>query len=81
MELPLPPGEDTVRQTPAYDCARNAWASLKLGGTDPSGKTGRNVSLGLVYDARRKLFWAVDTHRQAYVLRLDVKAADVQPLR
>ena len=42
--------------------------SLKIGGDDPNGKTGRNVSLGLMYDAKRKLFWAVDTNSNVYVL-------------
>jgi len=77
----LPPGDDSLRRTPAYDCAKNEWLSLKLGGDDPSGKTGRNVSLGLMYDARRKLFWAVDTNSNVFVLRLDPKTADPQPLK
>src|SRR5262249_42971860 len=47
-------------RTPAYDCAANKWISLKLTGDDPSGPEGRNVSLGMMYDAKRKLFWAVD---------------------
>jgi hypothetical protein len=75
----LPP-VDGLRRTPAYDCAGNRWVSLKIGGDDPSGKTGRNVSLGLMHDAKRKLFWAVDTHSNVYVLRLDAKTADVRPL-
>lgn len=40
-----------------------------------------NVSLGLVYDAKRKLFRAVDTNSRVFALRLDLKTADVQPLR
>jgi hypothetical protein len=76
----LPPDVGGVRRTPAYDCAGDRWLSLQLGGEDPSGKTGRNVSLGLMYDARRKLFWAVDTHSQVYVLRLDRKTADEREL-
>ncbi|MBY0523515.1 MAG: hypothetical protein K2R98_08945 [Gemmataceae bacterium] len=76
----MPPGDDKLRRTPAYDCAGNRWVSLKLVGDDPNGKSGRNVSLGLMYDARRKLFWAVDTHSNVFVLRLDPKTADVQPL-
>jgi sialidase-1 len=76
----LPPEGDRPRRTPAFDCATNRWITLALGGTDPSGKAGRNVSLGLMYDAKRKLFWAVDTNSQVYVLRLDVKSADVKPL-
>jgi sialidase-1 len=76
----LPPEGDGPRRTPAYDCANNRWVTLALGGTDPSGKAGRNVSLGLMYDAKRKVFWAVDTNSQVYVLRLDVKSADAKPL-
>jgi hypothetical protein len=76
----LPPDGDKPRRTPAYDCATNRWITLALGGTDPSGKAGRNVSLGLMYDAKRKLFWAVDTNSQVYVLRLDLKSADAKPL-
>ena len=76
----LPPGPDGVRRTPAYDPAGNRWVSLKIGGDDPSGKKGRNVSLGMMYDAKRKLFWAVDTNSNVFVLRLDVKSADLSPL-
>ena len=76
----LPPNADGLRRTPAYDCATNTWKSMKITGVDPSGKEGRNVSLGLMYDARRNLFWAVDTHSQIYVLRVDPKSADVKDL-
>ena len=76
-----PPDGSGVRRTPAYDCANNRWVSLAIGGDDPSGPKGRNVSLGLMYDARRGLFWAVDTNSHVYVLRLDPKAADLQPLQ
>ena len=76
----LPPDGTGIRRTPAYDCAKNRWISLKIGGTDPSGKQGRNVSLGLMHDTRRGLFWAVDTHSEVYVLRIDPKTADIQPL-
>ena len=70
-----------MRRTPAYDCAGNRWVSLKLGGDDPSGKTGRNVSLGMMYDANRKLFWAVDTDSNVFVLRLEPATAEVQALK
>jgi hypothetical protein len=82
--LPPAEGEATdsaaLRRTPAYDCSANRWVSLKLTGDDPSGKAGRNVSLGLMYDAKRKLFWAVDTKSEVFVLRLDPKQADLRPL-
>lgn len=76
----LPPGPDGFRRTPAYDPSGNRWISLRIGGDDPSGPRGRNVSLGLMYDATRKLFWAVDTNSRVHALRLDPKSADVQPL-
>ena len=76
----LPPEGEQPRRTPAYDCAANRWISLALDGDDPSGKTGRNVSLGLMYDVKRKLFWAVDTNSQVYVLRLEMKSANVKTL-
>ena len=76
----LPPGNDGSRRTPAYDCAANRWLSLKLAGDDPSGKQGRNVSLGLVYDAPRRLFWAVDTRSRVYVLRLEPKTAGIEAM-
>lgn len=76
----LPPDADGFRRTPAYDCANNRWVSLKIAGEDPSGPKGRNVSLGMMYDTKRNLFWAVDTKSQVYVLKLDVKRADGKPL-
>ena len=71
---------DGVRRTPAYDPEANRWITLKLGGSDPSGPKGRNVSLGLMPDAKRKLFWAVDTNGKVFVLRLDLASADPRPL-
>jgi hypothetical protein len=43
----------------------------RIAGPNPAGKEGRDVSLGLAYDARRAALWAVDTHGQVSVLRLD----------
>lgn len=74
----LPPDESGVRRTPAYDPVKNRWVSLKIGGEDPSGKSGRNVSLGLMWDAHRRLFWAVDAKSQVYVLRLEVEGAEMR---
>jgi hypothetical protein len=77
----LPPDETGLRRTPAYDPVEDRWVSLKISGDDPSGKNGRNVSLGMMYDIKRKLFWAVDTNSNVFVLRLDPKTADLQPLK
>mgnify|MGYP001012208570 CR=1 FL=1 len=68
------------RRTPAYDCKENRWVSLALGGDDPSGPQGRNVSLGLMYDQRRGQFWAVDAASRVYVLRLEPGLADLRQL-
>jgi hypothetical protein len=67
----LAPDADGIRWTPAYDCAANKWIACKITGPNPAGKEGRNVSLGLLYDAKRDALWAVDTHGQIFVLRLD----------
>jgi hypothetical protein len=63
--------KDGSRWTPAYDCAANTWIACKIASPNPAGKEGRNVSLGLVYDAKRDALWAVDTHGQIFVLHLD----------
>jgi len=34
-----------------------------------------------MYDARRKVFWAVDTNSKVFVLRLDPKSADLQLMK
>ena len=73
-------GGEKPWRTPAYDCAANKWISLKITGDDPSGPEGRNVSLGLMYDAKRKLFWAVDTNSEVYVLKLDPASAEPKDL-
>ena len=77
----LPPDADGLRRTPVYDCANNRWLALKIGGAvnpnDPRKRGGgRNVSLGLMYDAKRGLVWAVDTYSRVYVLRIDLETAD-----
>ena len=77
----LAPDADGVRRTPAYDPTENRWVALKITGDDPHGKNGRNVSLGMQYDPKRKIFWAVDTNSNVYALRLDPKTADMQPLK
>ena len=73
-------GASGGRRTPAYDCANDAWITLRIGGDDPSGKRGRNVSLGMMYDAKRKMFWAVDTNSRVYALRLNPATAAARPL-
>lgn len=76
----LPPGADSKRRTPVFDCAKDEWGSVLLEGDDPNGPRGRNVSLGLMFDAKSKQFWAVDTYSQVYVLKLDPKKAEYRVL-
>lgn len=84
----LPSGDETdtphapigPRRTPAYDCATNRWISLNLTGEDFYRPKARDVSLGLVYDAKRGLFWAVNARSNVYVLKLDPTTADPKPL-
>lgn len=77
----LPPDEEGGRRTPAYDPAKNRWISLKITGDDPHGPKGRNVSLGMMYDAKRRLFWAVDAKSQVFAMHLHRATADEQPLK
>ncbi len=77
----LPADESGVRRTPAFDPAAGRWISLKITGDDPSGVKGRNVSLGLMHDNKRHLFWAVDAKSQVFVLRLDPNAAGARDMR
>jgi len=66
-----------------YDCARNAWVGIRLPGDDPLGndpKVQHGVSLGLSYDAKRKLLWCADDRMTIRVLRLDPKTADLRRL-
>ena len=69
---------------PIYDCRANAWRLALLAGADPIGDPkGRSAgnsfsaSLGLMYDAKRKLVWAVDSGTTVWALRLDLSAADM----
>jgi len=77
----LPPDADGLRRTPVYDAAANRWLALRIGGANPCGKKGRNVSLGLMFHPRRKLVLAVDTNSVVYALRVEPKAADPIPLK
>lgn len=63
-----------------YDCKSNAWLGLPLEGADPiAAKPGDlrpfNNSVGLVYDPRRRLVWAVGQYGHVHVLKVDVAAA------
>ena len=64
-----------------YDCGKNAWFGMELGGADPIGKGTFNNSMGLMYDPNRKLVWAVGQNSHVHVLRLDLKRAGWQELK
>ncbi|MGA2619964.1 MAG: kelch repeat-containing protein [Thermoguttaceae bacterium] len=66
--------DDGERLWPLYDCRKNAWFGVRLGGEGPIGKDGSMVSLGLMYDPARKLVWAVDQTNRVFVLKLDPQA-------
>jgi hypothetical protein len=82
----LPSDADGFQRTPAYDCAANRWVSLRIGyevaGDKKAPETPRGHSSGIVYDAKRKVVWGVETGRVAvFVLRLDSAKADVSELK
>jgi hypothetical protein len=57
-----------------YDCPKNSWLGVHLGGAGPIGKDGSMVSLALMYDASRKMVWALDQTNRVFVVKLDPKA-------
>src|SRR5262249_42032512 len=74
-------GGDGKLLWPAYDCVKNAWVGLDLGGEDPVGKGTFNNSMGLMVDPHRKLVWAVGQNSHVHVLRLDRKTVRAEELK
>jgi len=72
-----PAGEKTA--TPAYDCQNNSWITLDIDYEvgERYGRVRRDFphgrSCGLVYDAKRKLYWGTDTNSQVFVMKLERK--------
>jgi len=60
----------------AYDPAANRWVTLNIA---PSHKGLGGVSIGLMYDPKRALVWAMSSGRRMYVLRVDSAALQVAP--
>ena len=57
-----------------YDCGKNAWFKTALpSDTPPITKEG-SYNIGVMYDPRRGLVWAVNTNSQVFVLRFDARA-------
>ena len=73
-------GPDRKPRWLLYDCRQNRWLAVHLPGADPLGKETFNVSLGLMYDPKRELVWAMNSCAQPYVLKLELKTADLKPL-
>lgn len=82
----LPGPADQPRRALAYDCASDKWVSLALGYEIEKNKKaahpgGPGHSCGLLFDAKRKLIWGIDTHDcRVYALKLQMDAADKKPL-
>ncbi|MCX7591524.1 MAG: hypothetical protein N2255_07845 [Kiritimatiellae bacterium] len=64
---------DGTMVMPIYDCAKNMWLGVDLGGANPVSSGGKRVgfnnSVGFVYDASRKLVWVLDQRSGVTVLR------------
>ena len=57
-----------------YDCAKNRWILFDAG---PLAAKMADRGIGLMYDARRKLVYAMDAGGNTYALRIDQAAAQV----
>ena len=54
---------------------------ITIEGKDLYGKLGIDVGLGLVYDNKRKLYWAVNARSEVVAMRLDIKTAKITELQ
>jgi hypothetical protein len=63
-----------------YDCAKNAWLKAEIPSDAPDVTKHPSYNLGVMYDARRKLVWAVDTNFNVFVLRVDLRSLKLQAL-
>jgi hypothetical protein len=68
-----------------YDCAKNKWRVCDFPGDDPLTKRGKkidgSVSIGLMYDTKRKLVWMVGQYSELTVLKFDPKTAGLKDLK
>lgn len=77
-------GEKVV--VPLYDCAKNRWLGAEIKGSEIIGKTGCQVCLGLTYDPKRNLVWAVNcvlSRKKGTLkaLRIDMETLGAKPLK
>jgi hypothetical protein len=64
-----------------YDCGKNAWLETALpSDTPPITKEG-SYNIGVMYDPRRGLVWAVNTNSQVFVLRFDARSAKLEAVK
>jgi len=69
-----------------YDCAANKWRGCDFPGKGPlTDWRGReqphSVSMGLMYDTKRKLVWVVGQNSELTVLKFDPKTAGLKDLK
>jgi len=62
----------------AYDPSKNAWVTLGIAKTH---KGLGGVGIGLMYDPKRELVWAMDNGRRMYVLKIDPKTVGIAPAK
>jgi hypothetical protein len=63
-----------------YDCAKNAWLKATIPSDAPDVTKHPSYSLGVMYDSKRKVVWAVDTNFNLFVLRVDPATLKLEPL-
>lgn len=61
-----------------YDCATNRWSGINIKKESLIHNLGS--LLDLVYDAKRNLIWAIDGDKNVFVLKIDLKTANIVPL-
>jgi hypothetical protein len=62
IELSAEPADNKLCW-PIFDCRKNAWVGVELGGADPVDNRDFNNSMGLMYDPARKLISSSRTRR------------------
>jgi hypothetical protein len=82
--VPTPAKPDPL--TLIYDAAQNEWLVMEnAADRDKNGKLllpdGYHVSLGTMWDPRRKLVWASDVRGNVFAMRFERKTAALQPLK
>lgn len=63
-----------------YDCDKNAWLKAPIASDAPDVTKHPSYNLGVMYDSKRKLVWAIDTNFNLFVLRIDTAALKLEPL-